>query len=452
VVRHDEAAARAERAQAIGLFRYQLIRDAADPGLSSKARGRLVRSIAAAEHTDPFGRRVRVSRDTLDRWIRAWRRGGFDALVPCPRQSAPRLPGEIIELAVALKRENPDRTAAQVRQILRTQLGWAPGERTLQRHFADEGLIRPGSPAVVFGRFEATRPNELWTGDALHGPVVAGRKTYLFAFIDDHSRAVVGHRFGYAEDTVRLAAALRPALACRGVPESIYVDNGSAFVDAWLLRACATLGIKLTHSTPGPTPRPGQNRAILPHGPRAVPHRAWIHRLTLGDHFWVVFGVVDHGVWLRACEYCWSVQLFHCGVSGRAWWGGVCPGQAVCGGAWVAVNRPLKAFRCGQLSGRWSVMRRDRRAILAATVIRWRRMVPVRARAWNRLARQPAARVRLWAMAASASQAAFAANDPEGRCARAESLRSALTCSMIACSRCCFSAATSCRVESVMNA
>ena len=251
VVRRDEAAARAERARAVGLFRYGLVREAADPGLSSKARGRLVRSIAAAEHTDPAGRRVRVSRDTLDRWIRAWRRGGFDALVPCPRQCAPRLPAEVIELAVGLKRENPDRTAAQVRQILRTQLGWAPGERTLQRHFADKGLIRPDSPAVVFGRFEATRPNELWTGDALHGPVVAGRKTYLFAFIDDYSRAVVGHRFGYSEDTVRLAAALRPALAARGVPESIYVDNGSAFVDAWLLRACATLGIKLTHSAPG---------------------------------------------------------------------------------------------------------------------------------------------------------------------------------------------------------
>jgi putative transposase len=58
-------------------------------------------------------------------------------------------------------------------------------------------------------------------------------------------------RFGFHEDTVRLAAALRPALAARGVPESVYVDNGSAFVDSWLLRACATLGIKLTHSTPG---------------------------------------------------------------------------------------------------------------------------------------------------------------------------------------------------------
>jgi len=251
-VRHDEAAARTERARAIGLFRYQLIREAADPELSPKARGRLVRQIAAAEHLDPAGRAVRISRDTLDRWIRAWRVGGFDALVPSPRQSSPRLPTEIIEMAVALKRENPQRTAAQVRRILRAQIGWAPGERTLQRHFADNLNLAADRPtAPVFGRFEATHPNELWTGDALHGPRIDGRKTYLFAFLDDHSRAVVGHRFGFAEDTVRLAAALRPALASRGVPTSVYVDNGSAFVDAWLLRACAKLGIKLIHSTPG---------------------------------------------------------------------------------------------------------------------------------------------------------------------------------------------------------
>ncbi len=31
-------------------------------------------------------------------------------------------------------------------------------------------------------------------------------------------------RWGYFEDSVRLAAALRPALAARGVPEAIYVD------------------------------------------------------------------------------------------------------------------------------------------------------------------------------------------------------------------------------------
>jgi len=263
-VRDDEVAARTERARAIGLFRYQLIREPADPGLSSRARGRLVRQIAAREHTDPAGRRVRVSRDTRDRWFRAWRRGGFDALVPDPRQSGPRLPVEVIEMAIALKRENPARTATQVRRILRAQMGWAPGERTLQRHFATDpqiaallGALAAGGPGAglgagaVFGRFEAERPNELWTGDALHGPTIGGRKTYLFAFLDDHSRAIVGHRFGFSEDTVRLAVALRPALASRGVPDAVYVDNGSAFVDAWLLRACAKLGIRLVHSTPG---------------------------------------------------------------------------------------------------------------------------------------------------------------------------------------------------------
>jgi putative transposase len=94
-------------------------------------------------------------------------------------------------------------------------------------------------------------PNERWTGDALHGPVVAGRKTYLFAFIDDHSRALVGYRWGHSEDTVRLEAALRAGLAARGVPQVVYLDNGSAMVSSQLLRALAVLGIRLTHSKPG---------------------------------------------------------------------------------------------------------------------------------------------------------------------------------------------------------
>jgi putative transposase len=248
----DEWRVRAERAQAVALFRYQLVREAADPGLSTRQRGRLVRELAGREHPGPFGKPVRVSRQNLDRWILAWRRGGFDALLPAPRQVTARTPVEVLDMAAALKRENPDRTAAQVVRILRTNLGWTPSESTVLRLFTRLELTGPACVRPsVFGRFEAAHPNDLWTGDALHAPVVAGRKTYLFAFIDDHSRAVMGHRFGYAEDTVRLAAALRPALASRGVPAGTYVDNGSAFVDRWLLRACAVLGIKLTHSTPG---------------------------------------------------------------------------------------------------------------------------------------------------------------------------------------------------------
>jgi len=249
----EEEQARLERARAAGLFRYMLIREAADPALSSRQRGKMVREIAAREHTGPSGRPVRVTRWTLDVWIRRWRQGGFDALVPSPRQSQPRTPPEVMELAVALKKENPARTPAQVQRILRAQGGWAPDETTIRRMFTRTGLtaLTRAADAPAFGRFEAARPNEIWTGDALHAIRVQGRKTYLFAFIDDHSRAVMAARFGFAEDTIRLAAALRPALGSRGIPEHAYVDNGSAFVDAWLLRACAKLGIKLVHSQPG---------------------------------------------------------------------------------------------------------------------------------------------------------------------------------------------------------
>jgi putative transposase len=253
----EQARERAERARRVALFRYEVIQELIDPQLSCRARGELVRVLVAREHTGPFGGSVRLSRPTIERWARACRTGGFEALVPQPARVLARTPAEVLSVATSLKLENPARSATQIERILRVQSGWAPSARTLQRHFERLRLAGGlgGAPdagaAAVFGRFEADRPNELWVGDALHGPQIGGRKTYLFAFLDDRSRAVMAAKFAHHEDTVGLAAALRPALAARGVPQSVYVDNGSPFVDSWLLRACASLGIKLVHSTPG---------------------------------------------------------------------------------------------------------------------------------------------------------------------------------------------------------
>ncbi|MGH3966481.1 MAG: DDE-type integrase/transposase/recombinase, partial [Pseudonocardiaceae bacterium] len=80
---------------------------------------------------------------------------------------------------------------------------------------------------------------------------MAGSKAILIAFLDDHSRAVVAARWGHAETAVALRETLRVGLAARGRPAQINVDNGSMFIDAALRRACAVLGIRLTHSQPG---------------------------------------------------------------------------------------------------------------------------------------------------------------------------------------------------------
>jgi len=77
-------------------------------------------------------------------------------------------------------------------------------------------------------------------------------------------------------------------------------------------------------------------------------------------------------------------------------------------------------------------MRRAEDAILAGMLTSFRRMVAV-ARLVPAIV--AAARVRLNAITAQTSQAAFAANFPDGRCARALFFRSAFTSSITACPR-----------------
>jgi putative transposase len=162
-----------ERARETGLFRYSLVQELLEPGLSQAERGWRARELAGRVHEGPGGRRVTVSYSTLTRWRRRYEEGGFDALVPSPRQPAPRTPAEVL-----------------VRRVLQVTAGWAPSDRTLQRLFERLELNRPApgpeEEQQALGRFECTRPNEMWTGDTLHGPVIGGKKSYLFAFIDDH--------------------------------------------------------------------------------------------------------------------------------------------------------------------------------------------------------------------------------------------------------------------------
>ncbi len=241
------------RAEDIALFRYALVREAADEKLSAAERGRIVRRLAEVTHTGPDGTPTSVSRPTIDRWIRAYRSGGFAGLQPTPRRVEPRTPAGLLMLACDLRREDPARTAAHIAEMITASHEWSPHPRTLQRHFRALGLTRAALTGanIAFGRFEATRPNELWVGDALHGPVIGGKKAILFAFLDDHSRLVTGHRWTWSEDTLSAESALRRGILSRGVPATVYLDNGSSFVSKQLLRALAILGARLVHSRPG---------------------------------------------------------------------------------------------------------------------------------------------------------------------------------------------------------
>jgi hypothetical protein len=76
------------------------------------------------------------------------------------------------------------------------------------------------------------------------------RKTYLFAFLDDHSRLVPHAQFYLSESLNSYLHALEQALLKRGLPRKLYLDNGPAFRSNHLEHITASLGIALVHSSP----------------------------------------------------------------------------------------------------------------------------------------------------------------------------------------------------------
>ena len=103
-------------------------------------------------------------------------------------------------------------------------------------------------------KYEAEMPNDIWQSDVLHGPkLIAGdkrRKTYLIAFIDDHSRLIPYGQFYTSENVQSFMHAFEQALLRRGLPRKLYVDNGSAYRSQQLMRTAASLGIALIHARP----------------------------------------------------------------------------------------------------------------------------------------------------------------------------------------------------------
>ena len=244
----------------IALHRWAVIAEAASGRLTAAERGALVRQIAARAHTSPDGSPRRYSRGTIDRWLRAWRSGGLEALRPSPRADTGvvRAHPELFAEAAALRLELPGRSAAQIASILYHRHGVAVAERTVRAQLRRAGLHREALAAEpkAYGRYEAGRPNERWISDVLVGPWVpfpkrdGSARARLFLIVDDHSRLLVDGRFFAHENARACQDLLRRAITRRGLPEVFYCDNGAPFSNAWLARTCAVLGTRLVHSQP----------------------------------------------------------------------------------------------------------------------------------------------------------------------------------------------------------
>jgi len=255
-----------EKRTQIALFRYGLIAPLLHRPLE---RGEIIahlKAVAAKTQQIPFSKRSTINAESIWRYLALFRKGGFEALKPQLRDDAGRprrIPEEIVRKAIALREEQPARSTSTIIEILRRDptvpVDTALRPRTLRGILHRRGKSRAAliGQSKAFRRFEREAANELWQGDMLVGPYLPDadrpgkyRRTALFCFIDDYSRLIPYGEFFFEESLPRLERVLKVALLRRGIPRSIYVDNGKVYVSTQLAAVCATLGIRQIHSTP----------------------------------------------------------------------------------------------------------------------------------------------------------------------------------------------------------
>ena len=250
--------------EVVAQFRYTVIAPLVVRKLAYGEQRALLEQQVAQVWTWPDGQCRVVHPRTLLRWVAAYRTGGLEALKPGHRADRPgrRVPQAVLDRAVALRAEDPHRSARRIIQMLE----WAHEiERgtlkhsTLTYHFRKVAAAAyvAAPPADTFRRRQAPYYNAEWQGDSqmtlsLPDPAHPERrkKVYLIAFIDDATRYVVGSRFFFDENRPRLEEVLKWAVIRQGIPEMVHVDNGSVYASEYLRRVCAELGTDLRHSRP----------------------------------------------------------------------------------------------------------------------------------------------------------------------------------------------------------
>jgi putative transposase len=237
-----------DRGREEGLRRYRIIVPLLDKSLAECEKRPIRRLICTQEG---------LSDRTLRRYVAAFKRQGFEALLPRERRdkgTCKSIPEEALKLAAELRQEVPERSAERIQELL-TSEGYRVARSTLERHLRRQGLsgsqIKTEQKQVASRRFNRVGRNTLWQSDLKYGPYLPDTKqpehkirTYLVAIIDDATRLVVHGEFYDNQRLPVLEDTFRKAIIRCGAPDNLYVDNGKIFVSQWLRLACAKLHIR----------------------------------------------------------------------------------------------------------------------------------------------------------------------------------------------------------------
>jgi transposase InsO family protein len=218
----------------------RLVRKPETPPIKVDARQRLLILDAWKRSALPakdFGALVGVAKQTLHSWKRRFDEDGPGGLVDGERggRRGSKLPELTRRTILMIKEGNPEYGCQRISDMLvrGPGLSASPGAVAKVLHEGgyelEEVTTHPHEDKVR--RFERARPNQLWQTDLFTFVLKRqNRRVYLCAFMDDHSRFIVGYGVYAGASTALVIEALRSGIASYGPPEEVLTDNGPQYI------------------------------------------------------------------------------------------------------------------------------------------------------------------------------------------------------------------------------
>ena len=211
-----------------------------------------------------------ISIRTLYRYEKAFSEGQFAGLRPADREKhrSQRLPANfdfLLEQALQLRREIPERSVSQIIYILEAEGYAAPGvlkRSTLERHIYKAGYGQKQMQMYKDARNSSSKrfckPHRMMLvqGDIKYGPKLpigkngAWVQTYLSSAIDDHSRYLLASRFYDNQEESIIEDTFHQAVSRYGIFDVCYFDNGTQYIAKQIQFSLARLGIRVMHAKP----------------------------------------------------------------------------------------------------------------------------------------------------------------------------------------------------------
>jgi transposase InsO family protein len=221
-----------------------------------------IKKVSELTFTDEEGNQHKFTWRTISTWLYRFKINGVTGIQNSERSDKG-----------ATRKISPEELLEAINRVLPHFRGGRYNKSDIYRRCIEKGLLRKEQIAwTTFYRFIRTYEllkdeaadsklrlafamqyaNQLWQADTMHGPFVKhdGKpaQTRLIAFIDDASRVCCHAQFFLAENTGTMSSAIRSAFYKRGVPEQLYVDNGSIYISQELTLICARVGTILRHA------------------------------------------------------------------------------------------------------------------------------------------------------------------------------------------------------------